>query len=135
MAQLRTTSLPGGGTDNTIGTINATSDVTVAGASAALTGTTIANAAKVDLTSGSTGVVLDADSWTGVSTIDVGYDVGAAVSYFDGQTYELTLDQTGLDMDLYATGSAQTVTIVVMTTTVQTQLLAPYLLAPSLLTA
>jgi Ca2+-binding RTX toxin-like protein len=103
---------PAGGTDNTIGTINATSDVTVAGASAALTGTTIANAAKVDLTSGATGTILDADSWTGVTTIDVGYDVGAAVSYFDGQTYELTLDQTGLDMDLYATGSAQTVTIV-----------------------
>jgi Ca2+-binding RTX toxin-like protein len=103
---------PAGGTDNTIGTINATSDVTVAGASAALTGTTIANASKVDLTSGSTGTILDADSWTGVTTIDVGYDVGAAVSYFDGQTYEFTLDQTGLDMDLYATGSAQTVTIV-----------------------
>jgi hypothetical protein len=103
---------PTGGTDNTIVTINGTSDVTVAAASAAITGVTIANAGKVDLTSGATGTILDADSWTGVTTIDVGYDVGAAVSYFDGQTYEITLDQTGLDMDLYATGSAQTVTIV-----------------------
>ena len=104
-------STPTGGTDNSIQTITGTSDVTISGASAAFTGVAISGTAKIDLSSGSTGTVLDADSWINAGKVDVGYDVGAAVSYYNGANFELTLDQTGLDLDLYAGGAAQTVTI------------------------
>jgi Ca2+-binding RTX toxin-like protein len=106
-----TMTVPTGGTDNTITSITGTSDVTVQGNEDAFSGVTITTAAKIDMNAGTAGTI-DADSWTGITTIDLGFDnSGNAISYDQGQNYEITNDQTGFTLDLKATGTAQTVTI------------------------
>jgi hypothetical protein len=103
--------VPAGGTDNTITSITGTSDVTIQGNENAFAGVTVANVSKIDMNAGTAGTI-DADSWTGVTTIDLGFDnSGNAISYYQGQNYEVTKDQAGFTLDLKATGTAQTVTI------------------------
>jgi hypothetical protein len=65
----------------------------------------------LDLSAGTAGAI-DGSAWTNVGKIDLGFDnVGNAISYGAGQNYDLTKDQTGLQLDMATTGSAQTVGI------------------------
>ena len=85
--------------------------IEVDGDESEFSGVEVTNVDIIDLSAGTAGAI-DGSTWSGITTIDLGFDnAGNAISYGAGQTYDLTSDQTGLTLEMAATGSAQTVAI------------------------
>jgi Ca2+-binding RTX toxin-like protein len=98
-------------TSGTTETINATSDVTVAGNEAIFAGNTVTGAAAINLASTSTAGTIAAGLWS-ATEIGVAFNnANNAITAAAGQNYELTVNQTGLDFDYGATVVDQDITI------------------------
>jgi Ca2+-binding RTX toxin-like protein len=91
--------------------IAATSDVTIAGNEAEFSGLTITgSSAAINLTAGTAGAI-DADGWT-TTTIGLGFNnANNAITAAAGQSYTVTVNQTGLDYDYVAAVVDQDISI------------------------